>query len=82
MKCAILFTGNLTLDKTKQKQNSGETVFRGVRAEELSWRPSALTLSVSKRMQRHSDQQLVVGSLLSELKPGVRRNTRGLPVKM
>jgi hypothetical protein len=36
--------------------NNRETVFRGARAEELSWRLSALTLSVSKPMRRHSDQ--------------------------
>jgi hypothetical protein len=36
---------------SKQAINNRATVFRGVRAEELSWRPTALTEQSSKRIQ-------------------------------
>jgi hypothetical protein len=63
--------------------NRSVPVFRVVRAEKLFWRPSALTVQfLSECSEIQISCQLVVGSLLSELKPGVRRNTRGLPVKL
>jgi hypothetical protein len=41
----------------KQTHNNRATVFRGVRAEELSWRPSAVTGRSSKRIETRSTEE-------------------------